>query len=172
MRQASMIPLTHDGWRRLPAELAALRRQRDALLRDFARDRESESDATMLAQLRAELDLLDARIAELAAALERAAPAEPAERSPGTVGVGSRVTVRWDDGDEATYTVVGSLEVDSGADHVSCESPVGRALLGRSAADWVEVATPARRQRLLVVAVMDHPLAPPAEATGQPASVG
>ena len=140
-----------------PVDPAALRRQRDACLEECLRQREGGADDTLLAPLRAKIDRYDALLAGSIAARQGMRP--HGSGGDGTVaGLGSVVTVRWDDGDEATYTIVGSLAVEPSAHRISYESPVGRALLGRRAAEWVEVVTPARQQRLLLVSVRHRPL--------------
>lgn len=59
------------------------------------------------------------------------------------VELGCRVTIRdVEYGDEETYTIVGSTEVDPGNGRISLNSPIGRALLGRRIGDLVDVQTP------------------------------
>jgi transcription elongation GreA/GreB family factor len=58
------------------------------------------------------------------------------------VRVGSTVTVEEDDGIQSTFAIVGSTEADPAAGRISNVSPVGRALIGRSAGDLVVVTTP------------------------------
>ena len=152
-----------------PADPAALRRQRDARLDEYRRRRDRGADDASLAPLRAEIDHCDVLLAGVTAVPPGTRPHRAGGDGAAVAGLGSTVTVRWDDGDEATYTIVGSLAVDPSTHRISYESPVGRALLGRRAAEWVEVATPARRQRLLVVAISNGPTAPP---TGAPPSPG
>ena len=60
-----------------------------------------------------------------------------------TVDLGCKVTIRdVAYGDEETYTIVGSTEVDPGNGRISLKSPIGRALMGRRVNDRVEVQTP------------------------------
>ena len=48
-----------------------------------------------------------------------------------TVDLGCTVTIRdVEYGDEETYTIVGSTEVDPGNGRISLKSPIGRALMG------------------------------------------
>jgi transcription elongation GreA/GreB family factor len=161
--QTAFVTVPASGWRRPPTDAAALRRERDAHLDDYRRRRDRGADEASLAPLRAQIDRCDALLAAQKAA-QQATPRRPGGGRAAVAGLGSAVTVRWDDGDEATYTIVGSLAVDPSTHRISYESPVGRALLGRRAAEWVEVATPARLQRLLVVGVTDQP---PAMLTGE-----
>jgi len=60
-----------------------------------------------------------------------------------SVDVGSKVTIRdLGFGDQATYTIVGSAEVDPGNGRISLRSPIGHALMGHRKGDHVEVQTP------------------------------
>jgi transcription elongation factor GreA len=60
-----------------------------------------------------------------------------------TVDLGCKVTIRdVAYGDEETYTIVGSTEVDPGNGRISFKSPIGRALMGRRVKDQVDVQTP------------------------------
>jgi transcription elongation factor GreA len=59
------------------------------------------------------------------------------------VDIGCKVTIRdIAYGDEETYTIVGSTEVDPGNGRISFKSPIGRALMGRRVTEQVEVQTP------------------------------
>jgi transcription elongation GreA/GreB family factor len=69
----------------------------------------------------------------------------------GAAGFGCTITVEDEAGARRTYTLVGPDEVDAPAGHITAESPVGRALLGRREGDVVEL--PPRRQEVTVVAV-------------------
>jgi transcription elongation GreA/GreB family factor len=73
--------------------------------------------------------------------LARAQPIDDVARIPGVVGLGSRVTVRWEEDGEETYTIVEPDEVDSSAGRISYESPVGQALIDCRVGDRVAVET-------------------------------
>src|SRR5919199_4599898 len=102
MSQLHALPITRDGRHRLQAQLDGLLRQRATLLCQYAADRQSESDTAVLALVQADLGVLDAQIAPLTTALAQAAELDPLP-ADGTVRLGSRVTVRWEDGEETTY---------------------------------------------------------------------
>lgn len=48
----------------------------------------------------------------------------------------------WDDDGEDEFAVVAPEDVDTGANRISSESPLGRALLGRRIGDRVRFRTP------------------------------
>jgi len=145
MDATTALRLTADGWRRLHDELLTLSEER----------REIEAAELAPDERRAALVPLESRIIELEAMLARAVPVDPAEREPGTAGVGSQVSVSWDDGTEETYAIVGPPEVETRSGRISYESPVGRALVGRKAGERIAVATPAGVTRLRVLAIAD-----------------
>jgi transcription elongation factor GreA len=79
------------------------------------------------------------RIAEIEEILKQA---KVVERSgDGVVELGSHVTVHID-GDEEEFTIVGAAEADPMAKKISHESPLGRALLGKTVGARVEVDAP------------------------------
>lgn len=60
------------------------------------------------------------------------------------VDIGCKVTIRdVEYGDEETYTIVGSTEVDPGNGRISYKSPIGHALMGHRIGDMVAVEAPA-----------------------------
>jgi len=63
--------------------------------------------------------------------------------SKDSVDVGCKVTIRdVTFGDEETYTIVGSTEVDPQNGRISLKSPIGRALMGHRIGETVDVQTP------------------------------
>ncbi|KOX30445.1 MULTISPECIES: GreA/GreB family elongation factor [unclassified Streptomyces] len=138
----------------LEKELAQLRAERDtvaATLRDGGGDqtgdRADEADELMRAD---EADRLNGRIGEIEDRLEEASVAAPPPA--GSVGVGSSVTVRFDDGTETTVRIA---ELPDALDPalVTGDSPLGKALLGHGAGDTVTYETPGGRTTATVVSV-------------------
>ena len=60
----------------------------------------------------------------------------------GEVGFGTWVTVEDEEGHQATWRIVGPDEAEARHGSVSALSPLGRALLGRSVGESVEVERP------------------------------
>jgi transcription elongation factor GreA len=70
------------------------------------------------------------------------------------IDIGCKVTIRDEQyGDEETYTIVGSTEVDPGNGRISFKSPIGRALMGHRVGDLVEVETPGGTSEFEVVKI-------------------
>jgi transcription elongation factor GreA len=98
---------------------------------------------------------LETRIKRLRQRRRDALIVEPQADDP-VFGFGRTAEVLDEEGGAVyTWTIVGSTEADLAQGKLSAQSPVGRALLGRSAGESVEVQTPRggrsyRVQRLLV----------------------
>lgn len=147
MVSGATVMLTDDGVQQLTRDLLAFQERRATLTEAVAT---SPDDA---GELHGELVLIDRRVAEIQSVLARAQPIDHADRVPGVVDLGSRVTVRWDEDGQETYTIVEPAEVASSAGRISYESPVGQALMGRRAGTWVTVETVAGTAWLEVLAV-------------------
>ncbi|HEX6511871.1 MAG TPA: transcription elongation factor GreA [Chloroflexota bacterium] len=85
--------------------------------------------------------LMEGRIRELRDKLERAAIIDHAA-SAELVELGSTVTIADPSGDQATYTIVGSMEANVKAGRISNVSPMGQALMGKRVGDEANVRTP------------------------------
>ncbi len=148
------ILLSREGWERLNEELRRCRMALDSRLSSYVDALQgSEPGDAAIVHEQQEIAATKSRMAHLERILSRAVPIGPEDRTPGVVGVGSSVTVRWEDGDEETYLVVGPPEVEPGGHRISYESPVGRSLMGRRQDEWVEAATPGGTCRMKIVAV-------------------
>lgn len=90
--------------------------------------------------LRARLNNLEARLAELATINLDSIPRE-------TVGLGSKVELEdLDEGGTMEYEIVVPEEVDGAQNRISLSSPLGRSLIGKGADDDIEVQTPKGRR--------------------------
>jgi transcription elongation factor GreB len=99
---------------------------------------------------------IDAKIYRLQKQLEAYEVVDPALR-PATdqVFFGATVTVEDEEGETATYQIVGGDELDEalGPGRISYEAPLGRALLGKREGDAVTVRRPAGEVELTIVKV-------------------
>jgi transcription elongation factor GreA len=94
--------------------------------------------------LRARLSNLEARIAELSMINLESIPRD-------TVGLGSKVELEnLDEGGSAEYEIVVPEEVDGSQNRISLSSPLGRALIGKSSDDDIEVQTPRGKRSYLL----------------------
>lgn len=136
------IDITPQGQERLQRQLTTMRdHQRPDLLKQLQRavlfadplNRDALANVA-----RHDLRQLDRQIADLEILLERAQVLKPADDAT-MVQPGSRVVVRYEDGTEETLTIVGPLEIDLERGHISTESAVGKALVGKAPNDKVTV---------------------------------
>lgn len=135
MVSGSSVMLTVDGIEQLTNDLMAFQERRAILTEALT---SSPNDAS---GIQSELALADHRISEIRAVLARAQPIDHGHRVPGVVGLGSQVTVRWEEDGEETYTIVEPAEVAPSAGRISYESPVSHALMERRVGDRVAVET-------------------------------
>lgn len=106
----------------------------------WARDMGDRSENAAYKSARMKLSDIDRRIRYIESLLKRAQVVE--KRSDGVVGIGSVVTVHLDE-KKVVYTLVGGHESNLLEGKLSIFSPVGKALLGRRAGDWVRIHIPA-----------------------------
>lgn len=146
------LPISAAARHTLEQELADVRAEREtvaATLRDpdIVGDRADDADEL---QRTWDLERLDARITDITTRLRQADDAGPPPA--GVIGVGSSVTVRFDDGAEQTVQIG---EVAEGLDSslVTADSPLGRALMGRRAGESVSYETPDGAATAVVVSL-------------------
>jgi transcription elongation factor GreA len=149
--------ITHDGERALRGELARLRHELEVGFASRLRDAREFGDAAGnddYLQIKEEETVLAAGIARLQALLATATVVDEADLASGVAVIGTLVVVRdVDSGLVDEHLLIGGYEALS-PNAVSANSPVGRALMGRTAGDEVEVELPGhRKRRLRVVAV-------------------
>jgi transcription elongation factor GreA len=148
-----IIQLTQEGYENLKRELDELvLKKRPYLVERLVHassmgDLSENSDYTSAKE---ELEFVDGRIAELKEILSKAQIVVP--NSDNYVAVGSKVRVEVN-GAEHTFHIVGEWEADPKEKKISCESPLGRALLGKKPGDKVEVEAPAGRITYTVLAI-------------------
>ncbi len=97
---------------------------------------------------------VDRRIRFLSKRLEHAEVVDPATREDtDQVFFGATVTVADEDGQEATYAIVGIDEADASRGRIAWISPMARALLKAREGDAVSVQTPEGRREVEIVEV-------------------
>jgi transcription elongation factor GreA len=137
--------LTPDGARKIREELERLKGPARTALAARLRSAIQQGDLSENADYtsaKEEQGFLEGRILELEALIKNAEIVDPANSTPGVVSLGSRVSVRDDEGTAEVFEIVGSKEGDSRAGKISHESPIGKALMGHRAGESVAVPTP------------------------------
>lgn len=141
------IYVTQEGMEELKSELHELKKVKRPEVLDRvsqARAMGDLSENSEYTAAREELSLIDGRVEELEDMLKRAKIIESKDNgSDGqVVQLGSKVNVTVGSRKE-TFTVVGEWEADPTERKISHESPLGKALIGKSAGEKVEVEAPA-----------------------------
>lgn len=110
------------------------------------------SENSEYVEAREEQARIESRIAELDDMLKSAIIIKKNAGGGNIVQVGSTVTVKKGD-KNITYIIVGSSESDPVNNKISNESPLGRAFLGRTIGEIVEVSTPAGKTKYTIVSI-------------------
>jgi transcription elongation factor GreA len=139
------VLISKEGLRKVEQELdhlVSVRRPQVAERIRAARDFGDIAENAEYTEAKNEQGLVEGRILTLEALVRNASLIEEEPRlGKGVVGVGAKVKVSSDDGDES-YAIVGPAEADPLEGRISNESPLGRALLGHKAGDEVEWLMP------------------------------
>jgi transcription elongation factor GreA len=141
------IPMTVRGAERVKAELHRLRTvERPAVIQAIA-DARAHGDLSENADYDAAKErqgFIEGRIAELESKIANAQVIDPASiDAEGRVVFGATVEIEdLDSGERVIYQIVGDDESDIKAGKVSINSPVARALIGKSEGDTAEVQAP------------------------------
>jgi transcription elongation factor GreA len=140
------IPMTGDGLAQLEDELRRLRsEERPAVIKALAEARE-HGDLSENAEYHAARErqsFIEGRIAELQDIVSRAQVIDTSNLSGNVIRFGATVMLADEDTEEeSTYRLVGSHEANASAGLLSVTSPLGRALIGKTLGDIVEVTTP------------------------------
>ncbi len=152
--QRNPIYLTAEGLAKLESELNHLRTVRRAEIASQIHQAKELADTVDNAEYDEAKNaqaFVEGRIHELERILANAQIIEESHKAE-HVRLGCRVTVLTAEG-EATYHLVGSQEADPRRGHISNESPIGRAILGKRVGDEVTVAAPAGSFTVKIVAI-------------------
>jgi len=140
---AKIYKFTQEGLKKLQDELENLKTngRRDIAERiKVARGYGDLSENSEYDDAKNEQAKIEARIVELEVMLKNHEIISEDDIALDKVAIGVKVTVFDTDMEENfTYSIVGSAEADPMNDKISDESPVGKALLGRSVNEEVEV---------------------------------
>ena len=140
------VPMTPEGYTALEDELKRLTiEERPAIIRAIAAARE-HGDLSENAEYHAARErqsFVEGRVMELEDILSRAEVIDISAMSGVIIRFGATVMVIDEDTDEeATYRIVGAPEADIAQGKLSVTSPLGRALIGKTIGDSVDVSTP------------------------------
>lgn len=140
------ILLTDAGLLKLEQELEMLKTQKRQEVAEkikVARGFGDLSENSEYDAAKEEQAQVESRIVQLENMLKNARVIDEDEIDLNVVSIGTRVKVYDEEfEEELEYSIVGSTEADPDLFKISDESPVGKALVGRSIGDVVDVETP------------------------------
>src|SRR5579862_7104478 len=152
---AKKIYLTKKGFEDLKKEYDEIvnKRRPEVVERlSSAREMGDLSENAEYTAAREELAFIDGRIEELEELLKQAELIADDNHTTQAVSLGSEVVVKIGDKKE-TFTVVGEWEADPVEKKISHESPLGKALLGKSVGDEIHVEAPAGKMTYKIVSI-------------------
>jgi len=135
-----LFHLTQAGIDELKVELKSLIGMRGPIAERIKQARElgDLSENAEYQTAREEQDRLETRISEVEHILQNAAVIKK-PRSGNKVQLGSTVKLKSASGTQKQFQVVGTIEADPGNGKISDESPIGKALLGKTEGDAVVI---------------------------------
>lgn len=149
--------ITPEGARRLNQELDELWRVERPRVTQAVSEAAAQGDRSENAEYtygKKRLREIDRRIRFLSKRLENAVVVDPSAReATERVYFGATVTVLDQQGDEATYSIVGIDEADPGRGRISWIAPLARALLKAEVGDNVRFQSPGGLKELEIIAV-------------------
>ena len=137
--------LTQEGIDELKAELEQLiaRRVDVAEAIKTAREQGDLSENAEYHAAKDEQQTMEGRISEIEYILANVEVIAKPKGSKGKVQLGSSVELKSHAGKAKMFQVVGTVEADPLNGKISDESPIGKALMGKSIGEEVEITTPA-----------------------------
>jgi transcription elongation factor GreA len=154
--KAKKTYLTQKGLEDLKVEYVELTKTKrpEVIARlSAARDMGDLSENAEYIAARDELAFLDSRIDELELLLKQVVIiGDTASKGTQMVNLGSQVTVKLGERQEV-FTLVGEWEANPSQKKISHESPLGKALIGKTVGDEIEVAAPKGTMRYTIVSI-------------------
>jgi len=144
--------LTHEGLKKIQNELNELKEVKRKQIVERIQEAKEHGDLSENAeyhQAREEQSLIEGRIIELENIIKNSVILEDNLSQDQEVKIGSTLVLDKD-GLEVKYTIVGSTEADPKNNLISCDSPLGQALIGRKINEKFQVTTPKGTINLII----------------------
>lgn len=148
--------ITREGFDALERELRYLWKEERPRVTQAVADAAALGDRSENAEYiygKKRLREIDRRVRFLSKRLEQLEIVYPSPQQAGRVFFGAYVDIEDEEGAAQHYRIVGPDELDPQKGHISIDSPVARALLGKRVDDEVEVETPAGKRYLYIVSI-------------------
>ncbi|MGB0834318.1 MAG: transcription elongation factor GreB [Psychrobium sp.] len=143
MKKTNLV--TPGGWNKLDQELKYLWKEKRPQVTRAVSEAAALGDRSENAEYKEgkrELRSIDRRLRFLMKRLEELEIVHYAPSQEGKVYFGAYVELENDNEEQATYRVVGPDEIDVENNHITIDSPMARALIGKEVDDEVVVKTP------------------------------
>jgi transcription elongation factor GreA len=151
------FPMTKEGKEKLEQELEYLKavKRKEVVERiKIARSFGDLSENSEYDSAKEEQAFVEGRITTLENMIRNAKIIVEDATNPDTVTLGKSVTfIELPDGDEETYSIVGSAEADPFEGKISNDSPIAKSLIGNKVGDTVTVSTPGGDMTVKIVAI-------------------
>ena len=145
MATVDKMPMLAEGYERLNNEVRHLKTIERPAIIDAIEEARAHGDLSENAEYHAAKERqgqVEATIADIEDRLSRAMVIDPKTLSGDKVVFGATVHLLDESDKPVKYQIVGQTEADARVGRISYNSPLGRALIGRSVGDDVEVSTP------------------------------
>ena len=154
---AKTIKITDDGLKKLQEELETLKTEGRADIAEkikIARGYGDLSENSEYDEAKNEQAKIEARIVEIEAMLKNVEIIEDVKGDGKTVVIGIKVkALDMEFDEECEYVIVGSTEADPAIGKISDESPLGKALIGKTIGDEVIVDAPAGELKFKILEI-------------------
>jgi transcription elongation factor GreA len=152
-----VFPMTQAGKEKLVQELEYLKsvKRKEVVERiKIARSFGDLSENSEYDSAKEEQAFVEGRITTLENMIRNAKIIAETEMAGDSVTLGRTVTfVELPNGEEETYSIVGSAEADPFEGKISNDSPIARSLLGKKVGDQVSVQTPGGEMSVRIVSI-------------------
>jgi transcription elongation factor GreA len=152
-----VFPMTLAGKEKLVQELEYLKtvKRKEVVERiKIARSFGDLSENSEYDSAKEEQAFVEGRITTIENMIRNAKIIEEGEIASDTVTLGRSVTfVELPDGEEETYTIVGSAEADPFEGKISNDSPIAKSLIGKKVGDQVTVQTPGGEMNVRIISI-------------------
>ncbi len=149
--------MTQEGKEKLEEELLYLKteRRKEVVERiKVARDFGDLSENSEYDSAKEEQGFVETRIIQVESMIRNAVIIESNDQDSNVVSLGNTVTFKeLPDGDEESYTIVGSAEADPFEGKISNDSPMAKSLLGHEVDEEVSVSTPGGDMQVKIVRI-------------------
>jgi transcription elongation factor GreA len=140
------VPMTVEGFKKLESELHRLKAEERPRIIQQISDAREHGDLSENAEYHAAKEaqgLNEAKVAEIEDKIGRADVIDTSKLSGSTVKFGATVSLEDEDSrDKVKYRIVGEHEANVREGKISINSPIARALIGKSKGESAEVTTP------------------------------